>query len=187
MKQYLFPFIAYLSVALIANFFLKDPFLSYTLTMLVTGALLFYFWKDYKLKFKLSFWSLLAGIAVFLAWIALEGRYPLLAAADKIIPSGALQTIIRVVGFVIITPLVEELFTRGFLIRYLVSEKWEKVSSGKFTWLSFIVTVLFFGFGHSEWLQGIAAGVLFNLLYYKTKSVGDCVAAHALCNLLLLF
>jgi hypothetical protein len=187
MKHYLIPFIAYLLMALVADFFLKNDYLSYGLAMLVTGALILFFWKNYQLKFKPEFWALLTGIAIFLSWILLEGKYPLLLTAEKIIPSGTLQTITKVIGFVIITPIIEELFTRGFLIRCVVSDNWKKVPLGKFTWLSFIITVLFFGLSHAEWLQGIVAGVLLNLLYYRTKSVSNCIIAHALCNLLFLF
>ena len=186
MKYYLIPFVLYLVITPLANYLLKNPFLSYTLSTLVVGILLIFFWKHYKLKFRFDIMAIITGILIFLFWVLLEGKYPLLFKTQVFITANTLQLIIRVIGFIIITSLVEELFTRGFLIRYLVSQNWRKVPIGKFTWLSFIITVLFFGLSHSEWLQGLVAGILLNLLYYRSKSVGSCIVAHGIANLLLI-
>lgn len=186
MKYYLIPFILCLIIAPIANYLFNNVFLAYTLSTLVVSMLLLLFWKHYKLEFKFDIWAVITGVVIFAAWILLEGRYPLLLESQAFVPANTLQLIIRVIGFAIITPLIEELFTRGFLIRYLVKQDWKEVPIGKFTWLSFIVTVLFFGLSHAEWLQGLIAGILLNLLYYRSKSVGSCVVAHGIANLLLL-
>ena len=186
MKYYLIPFILYLVVALAIAYFFDNTFIAYTLAMIVTGVLLILFWDKYKLKFKFDVWVVTFGVLIFLSWILLQGRYPLLFETSSFVPTNLIQWAVRLFGFVIITPLIEELFTRGFLIRYLVKQDWKKVRVGKFTWLSFIVTVLFFGLSHGEWLQGLVAGVLLNLLYYRSRSVGSCVLAHGIANLLLL-
>lgn len=186
MKYYLIPFILYLVGAPILDYFVNNIFVSYTVSILIISLLIILFWKNYNLKFKLDIWTIITGIVIFLFWIFLEGKYPLFFESRAFIPANIFQLIIRIIGFVIITPLIEELFTRGFLIRYLVSQNWKKVQIGKFTCFSFIVAVLFFGFSHAEWLQGLIAGILLNLLYYKSKSVGNCVLAHGIANLLLI-
>jgi len=185
MKYYLLPFVAYLLVSPVINFLFQDLFLAYALSTVIVGILILLFWQKFELKFKFDIWAIIAGVLIFLCWILLEGKYPLFFIAAKIFPANTIQLIIRFVGFVIVTPLIEELFTRGFLIRFLVSEKWQKVQAGKFTWLSFVVTVLFFGFSHAEWLQGIVAGIILNLLYYRSKNVSSCILAHSIANLLL--
>jgi CAAX prenyl protease-like protein len=88
----------------------------------------------------------------------------------------------RVVGAVIVVPLMEELFWRAFLIRWLINENFKSVPVGAFTWLSFAVTAGLFGAEHSEWLAGLICGVLYNGLYYKRKDVFSCVVAHAVSN-----
>ena len=89
---------------------------------------------------------------------------------------------VRVVGAVLVVPLMEELFWRGFLIRWLVKEDFKSVPLGTFTWQSFAITVAMFGAEHNEWLAGLVCGALYNWLYYRTKSVTACVIAHAVSN-----
>ncbi|MBN2141836.1 CAAX prenyl protease-related protein [Candidatus Woesearchaeota archaeon] len=196
MRAYLIPFASYLLMPAVAYGLQLGGLFSYAVAMFVPGVLTFVFWKEYRLDFRKMGWRGLRGVVwgviVFGAWILLEGRYPLLSGAglaDVVDFSGPLALSIRFVGFVMVTPLIEEIFTRGFLLRYLASEDWKdwsKVPVGKFTWFSFIVTVLFFGFSHAEWLQGLAAGILLNLCYYRSKSVEECIVAHAAANLLLM-
>ena len=90
--------------------------------------------------------------------------------------------VVRTVGAVLVVPLMEELFWRAFLIRWLVKEDFKSVPVGTFTWASFAITVAFFGAEHNEWLAGLICGALYNWLYYRTKSVGACVIAHAVSN-----
>jgi CAAX prenyl protease-like protein len=42
-----------------------------------------------------------------------------------------------------------------------------------------------FGFEHNYILAGIMAGVAYNILLYKTRSLAQCVLAHAVTNLAL--
>ena len=59
---------------------------------------------------------------------------------------------IRAIGLVAIVPIAEELFWRGFLMRWLVSENWEQLPIGKYTLSSFSVVVAMFTLAHPEWL-----------------------------------
>ena len=95
------------------------------------------------------------------------------------------EIILKLIISVVLAPVVEEVFTRFFLIRWLVEKNWKKVKLGKYTHLSFIVTVLFFGFSHNRWLPGLITGVILNLLLYKRKNIGSCVLAHGVANLAL--
>ena len=84
-------------------------------------------------------------------------------------------------------PLVEEIFWRGFFLRFLIAEKFETVSFGAFSWVSFAVVTLAFGFSHSmaDWPAALVTGALYNLVAYRTKSLSSCVLAHGLTNLAL--
>ncbi len=91
----------------------------------------------------------------------------------------------RFLGAVIVVPIFEELFWRSFALRWVIHEDFTTVPIGTFTWLSFLVIVLGFGFEHHRWLVGLAAGIIYNgLLYYK-KDLSACVLAHGVTNLLL--
>ncbi len=179
MYYYIIPFLVYvLTLPLIRHgYFL-------IIRVVILLFLLLAFRRFYKFKIKLDAFSVFIGIAIFLAWILLEGSYPVLGETSYI-PQDYLLLGFRIFSFVIITPVVEEFFTRNFLARVLVSNKWKKVSLGKFTPLSFILTALFFGFSHNRWLQGLVAGVLLNYLVYKKKNMSSIIFAHSTANLLL--
>ena len=184
MKQYVVPFLAYILLVPILNFFIHDSYISYAIKVAATFILLIFFWRYYRLKFRFSFLSVIVGIVIFFLWIALEGYYPLLGKIE-FVPSNNVFLVSKLLGFLILAPLIEELFTRSFLMRVVISNNWSKVPIGKYTHVSFIITVLFFGFAHNRWLVGIIAGILLNLLLYKTKRIENCIAAHFTANLFL--
>jgi len=84
-----------------------------------------------------------------------------------------------------VVPLIEEIFWRGFLQRYLVNEKFTSVKFGTYTHLSFFGVAGAFMLVHSpsDWPAAIATGVLFGWVAVKTKSLLACVIAHAITNL----
>jgi CAAX prenyl protease-like protein len=95
---------------------------------------------------------------------------------------------LRLVGFAAVTPFVEELFVRSFLLRLAdvvdTHMDFRRVPIARFTWRSFLVTVLWFTFTHLpwEWPVAFAAGVLFNLWLYRRRHLGSVVVAHAAAN-----
>jgi len=91
----------------------------------------------------------------------------------------------RMIGAIIVIPIMEELFWRSFLIRYLIDPGFKSVPIGKFSWLSLIATVVLFGVEHNQWLPGIIAGIIYTLLLYRTKSLFACIVAHSVTNLAL--
>ena len=132
------------------------------------------------------------GLLVFLLWIRMDWT---LAAAGSpqgfnptLLPGREVQiamTLFRVVGAVLVVPLMEELFWRSFLIRYIIDSNFEKIRIGTFTWGSFLLTVVLFGAEHNFFYAGIMAGVFYNLILYKTRSLAQCVLTHAVTNLAL--
>jgi CAAX prenyl protease-like protein len=62
--------------------------------------------------------------------------------------------VFRVIGSVLLVPLAEELLFRGYLLRKLLSIKFETVDPRRFTWLSWLVSSLLFGWLHQHWLAG---------------------------------
>lgn len=91
----------------------------------------------------------------------------------------------RLLGIAVLVPIAEELFWRGFLLRWLIDPDWEKVKLGEFTWQSCAIVVLMFTLAHPEWLAAITYCLLINGLLYWKKDLWQCVVAHAVSNLLL--
>jgi len=100
-------------------------------------------------------------------------------------PLRILMTGTRVAGAVLVVPLMEELFWRSFMLRYLIDADFERVALGSFTWLSFLATTVLFGLEHHFIVAGMIAGAIYNLLLYGTRSIAQCVLSHAVTNLAL--
>ena len=132
------------------------------------------------------------GLLVFLLWIQMD--WTIGAAGPPrgfnllLLPEGPIRIVMalfRVFGAVLVVPLMEELFWRSFLLRYIIHKDFEKVQLGTFTWPSCLTTVLLFGLEHDFILAGMMAGAAYNLILYRTRSLAQCVLAHAVTNLAL--
>ena len=65
---------------------------------------------------------------------------------------------VRALGYVILTPIAEELAFRGFLTRRLMRVAFQNVPLGTLSWLSFLVSSILFGALHVKlWLAGTVA------------------------------
>jgi len=93
--------------------------------------------------------------------------------------------VMRMFGLAVVVPLVEEVFWRGFLIRYLVRDDFEQLPIGTFTLFSFVVVTILFATVHPEFLAALLWGAAVNGLLYRTKNLWACVVAHMTTNLLL--
>lgn len=133
--------------------------------------------------------AILVGLVAIVIWIGIDPFYPKFGKAAVFDPTMVSPIIhrnafivFRILGAVIVVPVMEELFWRAFLIRWLVNEDFKSVAVGTFTLQSFAVTAGLFGAEHYQWLAGLICGALYNWLYYKRKDVFACVIAHAVSN-----
>lgn len=93
---------------------------------------------------------------------------------------------IRLLGLVIVIPIAEEFFIRGFLMRYIEDPDWDQIPMGMATWKSVVGILVYGAAAHpGEVVAALAWFGLVTWLYLKTKNVWDCVIAHGLTNLLL--
>jgi CAAX prenyl protease-like protein len=97
------------------------------------------------------------------------------------------NVVVRFVRLVVVVPLLEEIFWRGFLLRYLINEDFTRVPFGTFSWLSFGVVTVGFCVEHSlpDYPAAILTGMLYNWVAYRTRRLSSCVLVHAITNLLL--
>jgi len=152
--------------------------------------------------------AVVVGVTVFVTWVGISGEWTTqnslwlklgLAHAPKT-PSpvwnphtqfGAgsalawLFIITRLLGSTFIVPPLEEIFYRSFLYRYLASQNFLSVPLNRFLPVPFLVTALFFGFSHNEWLAGNFCGAAYQWLVLRKGRLGDAMTAHAITNFLL--
>jgi CAAX prenyl protease-like protein len=168
------------------------PWLYPLKTVVVGGALLLLVPWYPKLNVGSTGVAVLAGAVVFVLWVLPEGTYPLLSATTPVDP---FENIVapwvyvwigfRVVGASVVVPVMEEFFWRGFLLRWIIRQDFKKVAIGTFTWPSFLITSALFASEHNRWLVGLVAGIAYNLVLYRTKSLYACMIAHGVTNLIL--
>ncbi len=168
----------------------------FPLQILVCSILLARGWRWYELQWPRGI-GLATGIGILslLLWIApqqwlgfpprLDGFDPAFFGTDGW--PYALNVSLRFIRLVIIVPLVEEIFWRGFLLRWLIKEDFTQVPIGAFSWRSFFIVTAGFCLEHApaDWPAAILTGMLFNYVAYRTRSLSACVLAHAVTNALL--
>ena len=182
-----------------APFWLAVPeFWIYPLQTLLCAGLLIFFRRDYEFQaLRRPILVVAIALIVFLLWIAPQQFFHLPARREGFDPDiwatnplfYWLTLILRFLRLVIVVPLLEEIFWRAFLLRYLISERFDAVPFGTFSWLSFSVVTIGFALSHSmaDWPAAIVTGALYNLVAYRTRSLLSCVATHTLTNLALGF
>jgi len=154
--------------------------------------------------FRVRHWvgTPLLGLAVFAIWIAPDRLFPgyrhfwlfenpVMGKVQTGLSAEAQgQTAVlwlRAIRAVAIVPVVEELFWRGWLMRWLISERisepFEAIPLGTWSARSFWIVAVLFASEHGPyWDVGLAAGLLYNWWMVRTRSLGDLVAAHAITN-----
>lgn len=94
--------------------------------------------------------------------------------------------VVRFVGLALIVPVIEEFFLRGFLMRYLVHEKWWQVPFGTVNRMAVIAGTAVPMLMHpGELLASLVWFSMVTWLMIRTRSIWDCVVAHAVTNFLL--
>jgi CAAX prenyl protease-like protein len=142
--------------------------------------------------------SIALGGAVFAVWIGPDLLWPGYRSHwlfENVLTGAARSTVeaswrndpvflgFRVFGSVLVVPVIEELFWRGWLMRWLTGSEFEKVPLGAYVPRAFWVTAILFGLEHGPyWDVGLAAGVAYNWWVVRTRSLADCVLAHGVTN-----
>ncbi len=93
--------------------------------------------------------------------------------------------VVRFIGLAVLVPVAEELFWRGFLLRWLISPEFERRELWRFTPGSFAAVMLLFTAAHPEWFAAAVYCALLNGLIYWKRDLWNCIVAHGVSNLIL--
>ncbi len=175
--------------------------LSYILKTFAAGMLLVAFRKHYtKISWDYAILGLIIGVLGVVQWVGMEKlllhfwpNYPR-PSSDIFNPFADIEsrTLLwifipfRLLGPVIVVPFMEELFWRDFLWRTVAAPNDFKIFPiGGWDGRAFIIVTLAFATVHIQWLTAIVWGVMIALLLIRTRSLGACIIAHGVTNLLL--
>jgi CAAX prenyl protease-like protein len=134
-------------------------------------------------------WVVLASLQRDAGWAAGAGERaafnPFAACNESAMPPWAFGAI-RAVGLIVVVPLVEELFLRGFLMRYVINEDFWNVPFGTLTFSAAAACLLYAVASHPA--ECVAAAGWFAVvtgIAAATRRPIDTILAHAMTNLAL--
>ena len=143
--------------------------------------------------------SVLIGVLVFAIWVGPDVISPSWRHSvlfdNSIIghPAGntppdskndAVFLFFRIAVSVVAVPILEELFWRGWLMRWIIEPNhFERLPLGAYTPMAFWVVALLFASEHgSFWDVGLLAGIVYNWWMVRNRNLWDCIIAHAVTN-----
>ncbi|HEV8315333.1 CAAX prenyl protease-related protein [Piscinibacter sp.] len=173
-----------------------DPRWIYALAVLAVGALMWRWRREYgELSQQLApdarelLLAVGVGVAVFALWITLDAPWMRLGApVAKFIPVGGNGELlwpriaVRWVGAALLVPLMEELFWRSFVMRWIDSARFEAVDPRQTSAKAVVLSTFLFMLAHTLWLAAIVAGLAYAWLYRRTGRLWVPVVAHAVTN-----
>lgn len=175
---------------------LIDPRWIYGVSVVSVGAVLAYFWRDYA-ELARSHWpdlkewalAIVVGLAVFFLWIKLTEPWMVLgepsATFRPVDEQGNLDwslIAIRWVGAALLVPVMEELFWRSFLMRWVEQPKFGSVDPRRVGFRAIALSTAVFALAHTLWLAAIVAGLAYAWLYRYTGKLWVPVVSHAVTN-----
>jgi CAAX prenyl protease-like protein len=193
------PFVVFIALLGLMPRLALEPRVSLVLWLVLTGAAIAVCSRQ-VLEFRPSrpLLSILLGVAVFGLWIAPDMLIPgwrshwlfqnsLTGSLKTSLPDSALldpiALALRSLRAVLIVPIVEELFWRGWLMRWLIKPEFEEVPLGAYARSSFWLVALFFALEHGPyWEVGFLTGAVYNWWMVRTKRLSDLYLAHAVTN-----
>ncbi len=200
--RYIAPFVAFLLFLAVSGRHLINPYWEAPLWVIVLAVICFWAWpRELPLRTVRPWASIGVGALVFVLWIApdlLFSGYRNSPAFSNSV-TGKLHSSLRPADLqsvwilfwrtlraATIVPIVEELFWRAWLMRWLVDPEFQKVRLGTYAPVAFWVTAILFASEHGPyWDVGLITGIIYNLWMIRTRSVADCILTHTVTNALL--
>lgn len=138
---------------------------------------------------SLGEWALATGVgvAVFVAWINLDVWPLAFGSGEGFDPraDGRISlslAVVRLAGAALVVPVMEELFWRSFLLRWLQNPSFLSVSPGTVGFRALLISSALFATEHTLWFAGLLAGLAYGWLYKRSGNLWVPVVAHAVTN-----
>lgn len=198
---YVAPFLTFVGVMAIEHALGLPPLWAYAVRLIAVFISFAVFSRNH-LSFRPSspLASIVIGGAVFVIWVGPDLLFgyrhswlfdnALLGSPSSSLPielrHSALFLILRITGTSVFVPIAEELFWRGWLMRWMIDRDFAKVPLGTYAPSAFwMVAVLFASEHGSYWEVGLLAGIAYNWWLIRTRNLADCILAHAVTNAIL--
>lgn len=145
--------------------------------------------RSYGLPLKHLFLALGVGVAVLVLWVSLDAAWMIMGDVGKgYNPTDAagridwLLVAFRVAGAALVVPIMEELFWRSFMQRWVQRAEFLALDPSRIGLKALLVASALFAVEHSQWLAGLVAGLAYGWLYIRTRNLWAPVIAHGVTN-----
>ncbi len=134
--------------------------------------------------------SIVIGLAVFVAWVGIDKTVPYPHLGERVgydpfggrILGEAAFLIVRFYGLVLVVPVMEELFWRSFVLRYMTDADFLSLPIGTFSPTALGVMVVVSGIAHPEWLVAVVASGAYAWWLRRSRSLFATIVSHATTN-----
>lgn len=167
----------------------------YPLRILAAGAALAYCWRHYgelhgfNLTPRDWLLAVASGLLVFVLWINLDQPWATLGSSGAgfkpLDASGQLDlllVVLRLAGAALVVPVIEELFWRSFIMRWIKDKDFLAVQPRAVGMAALAISAAMFATEHTLWFAGLLAGLVYGALYMFTARLWVPVIAHAVTN-----
>ncbi|HET9643907.1 MAG TPA: CAAX prenyl protease-related protein [Burkholderiaceae bacterium] len=168
----------------------------YGVTVLLVGGLLLGWWRHYgelsrqNLPDRREMLTAVAvGALVFGLWISLDAPWMQIgqpaAAFRPLDAQGHIDwplVAVRWIGAALMVPVMEELFWRSFLMRWIAAPQFETVDPRGVGFKPIVLSTFVFMLAHTLWVAAIIAGLAYAWLYVRSGKLWMPVIAHAVTN-----
>jgi hypothetical protein len=192
-------FIAFLA----AGSFIDSPWLP-VVRGLAVAALLAAFWRHYselrnekgvrllfgsKSNLTPFLFAVASGLLVFFIWIHLDSGWVVVGEVGKgfapLKADGSIDWVmagLRLFGFALVVPVMEELFWRSFLLRWIDKRDFLAMDPKRAGAGAFAISSALFAIEHTQWLAGLIAGLVYAGLYKNTGDLRVPIISHVVTN-----
>jgi len=193
--DYCLPIVAFGLLTWIESHLTVDQFpIAYAVKALVVTACLIVFrgpLAEIRVKASEIPASVLIGLIVFALWVGIDRAfsYQHLGSRTAFDPTPLRQSsgwiaflVVRFYGLVLMVPVMEEIFWRSFMLRYLTQLDFRRLAVGTFSASALWVMVAGSALTHPEWLVAAIASLVYALWLRRTRSLFASIVAHATTN-----
>jgi CAAX prenyl protease-like protein len=129
------------------------------------------------------------GLAVFAAWITFDHGWAVVGEAGRgFVPlrgDGRIDWTLagpRLLALVLVVPVMEELFWRSFLLRWIDRRNFLSADPRSASPAAFAISSVLFASEHSLWFAGLIAGLMYTWVYTRTGNLWVPIVSHAITN-----
>ena len=161
----------------------------------VAAILIASFWRSYvelrdaeRVPAREYALAIAVGLAIFPVWINFDSGWAAFDSGAGFAPlrdDGSVDPVLallKLASLVVVVPLMEELFWRSFLMRWIDKRDFLGADARRASFLAFALSSALFAMEHAMWFASLVAGAAYAGLYKRAGNLRLPIISHATTN-----